>query len=113
MRIATWNVNGVQARLQYILRWLAERKPDLIGLQKIRVREGEFPARELAAPRGTDAADLDPLEVWQEVERRGTTWPSTKPRRQRAPLIPDAELGELALAAPRIGNTLIQWTIGN
>ena len=33
MRIATWNVNGVQARLQYILRWLAERKPDLVGLQ--------------------------------------------------------------------------------
>ena len=45
MRIATWNVNGVQARLPYLLRWLAERKPDLVGLQKIRVPDDEFPTR--------------------------------------------------------------------
>ncbi|MCY4376171.1 MAG: exodeoxyribonuclease III [Spirochaetaceae bacterium] len=49
MRIATWNVNGVRARLQYILRWLAARKPDLVGLQKIRVPDGEFPTREFGS----------------------------------------------------------------
>ena len=46
MRIATWNVNGVRTRLRYLLRWLAERKPDLVALQKIRVPDGEFPTRE-------------------------------------------------------------------
>ena len=49
MRIATWNVNGVRARLHYILRWLAEREPDVVGLQKIRVPDGEFPAREFGS----------------------------------------------------------------
>ena len=44
---------------------------------------------------------------------RHAIWSSTMPWRQRTPLIPDAELGELALAAPRIGNTLVPWTIGN
>ena len=43
MRIATWNINGVRARLPYLLRWLAEREPDLVGLQKIRVPDTEFP----------------------------------------------------------------------
>ena len=45
MRIATWNVNGVRARLPYLLKWLAERQPDLVGLQKIRVPDAEFPAQ--------------------------------------------------------------------
>ncbi len=45
MRIATWNVNGVRARLPYLLKWLAERKPDLVGLQKIRVPDAEFPTQ--------------------------------------------------------------------
>ncbi len=43
MRIATWNVNGVRAREGYLRRWLADRKPDIVGLQKIRVMEDEFP----------------------------------------------------------------------
>ena len=47
MRIATWNINGIRARLPYLLRWLAERKPDLVGLQKTRVPEAEFPTEEL------------------------------------------------------------------
>lgn len=45
MRIATWNVTGIRARLPYLLRWLAERKPDLVGLQKIMVPDEEFPTR--------------------------------------------------------------------
>lgn len=49
MRIATWNVNGVRTRLPYLLRWLAERKPDLVALQKIRVPDTEFPTRALGS----------------------------------------------------------------
>ena len=45
VRIATWDVNGVRARLPYLLRWLADRKPDMVALQKIRVPDGEFPTR--------------------------------------------------------------------
>ena len=47
VRVATWNINGIRARLPYLLRWLAERKPDLVGLQKTRVPEAEFPTEAL------------------------------------------------------------------
>jgi exodeoxyribonuclease-3 len=43
VRIATWNVNGVRRRLPYLRRWLRDRKPDIVSLQKIRVPEEEFP----------------------------------------------------------------------
>ncbi len=43
MRIGTWNVNGVNARRGALLRWLAEQKPDVVALQKIKVQEEQFP----------------------------------------------------------------------
>ena len=44
MRIATWNVNGLRARLAYIQHWLAARAPDVVGLQELKVAEEQFPA---------------------------------------------------------------------
>ena len=35
MRLATWNINGIRARQDYLLRWLDVRQPDLVGLQEI------------------------------------------------------------------------------
>jgi exodeoxyribonuclease-3 len=43
MRIATWNVNGLRARLDVLLLWLRERRPDLVGLQEIKLAEELFP----------------------------------------------------------------------
>ena len=43
MRIATWNVNGLRARLDFVLAWLAERKPDLVGLQELKLPDDLFP----------------------------------------------------------------------
>ncbi len=43
MRIATWNINGVRARLDYIKIWLEERQPDLVGFQEIKATEENFP----------------------------------------------------------------------
>ena len=42
MRIATWNVNGVKAKEGALLRWLRERKPDSVALQKMGVHEDKF-----------------------------------------------------------------------
>lgn len=36
MRIATFNVNGVNGRLDVLLRWLAEQEPDVVCLQEIK-----------------------------------------------------------------------------
>ena len=44
MRIATWNVNGLRARLDYVRLWLEARQPDVVGLQELKVSEEEFPS---------------------------------------------------------------------
>lgn len=43
MRVATWNVNGLRARLDLVRTWLRERRPDVVGLQEIKITEEHFP----------------------------------------------------------------------
>jgi len=49
MRVATWNVNGLRARLEFLVLWLRERRPDLVGLQEIKLADEQFPHAELEA----------------------------------------------------------------
>ena len=43
MRIATYNVNGVNGRLPVLLRWLMESSPDIVCLQEIKAPQEKFP----------------------------------------------------------------------
>ena len=43
MRIATWNVNSVRARLDHLRDWLAAEQPDLVCLQETKVVDPDFP----------------------------------------------------------------------
>jgi len=43
MRIATWNVNSVRARLPRLVPWLAEHKPDVVLLQETKCLDEAFP----------------------------------------------------------------------
>jgi exodeoxyribonuclease III len=43
MRIATYNVNGVNGRLPVLLRWLGETAPDIVCLQELKAPEEKFP----------------------------------------------------------------------
>jgi len=47
MRVATWNVNGLRARLDFVRLWLRERQPDLVGLQELKLTDEQFPAEEI------------------------------------------------------------------
>jgi exodeoxyribonuclease-3 len=47
MRIATFNVNSIKARLPFVLHWLAAREPDIVCLQELKVTEEKFPFTEL------------------------------------------------------------------
>lgn len=47
MRVATWNVNGLRARLDFVSHWLRERQPDVVGLQEIKLTDPQFPHGEL------------------------------------------------------------------
>jgi len=44
MKIATWNVNSVKARLDTVRTWLAEAGPDVVCLQEIKTTDDSFPS---------------------------------------------------------------------
>lgn len=48
MRIATWNVNSIGARLPRVLDWLGRVEPDVVCLQEIKVAAEKFPTDEFA-----------------------------------------------------------------
>ena len=49
MLIATWNINGLRARFDFLLHWLCTRQPDIVGLQELKVDDVGFPYAELKA----------------------------------------------------------------
>jgi exodeoxyribonuclease-3 len=48
MKIATYNVNGVNGRLPVLLRWLDEAKPDIVCLQELKAPQEKFPRDAIA-----------------------------------------------------------------
>ena len=49
MKIASYNVNGVNGRLPRLVEWLAETRPDIVCLQEIKTGDATFPAAALEA----------------------------------------------------------------
>jgi exodeoxyribonuclease-3 len=45
MKIATYNVNGVNGRLPVLLRWLEETAPDIVCLQELKAPDEKFPEK--------------------------------------------------------------------
>ena len=48
MRIATYNVNGINGRLPVLLRWLDEQQPDIVTLQELKAPTEKFPRAAIA-----------------------------------------------------------------
>lgn len=48
MKIATYNVNGVNGRLPVLLRWLDEARPDVVCLQELKAPQEKFPLDAIA-----------------------------------------------------------------
>jgi exodeoxyribonuclease-3 len=48
VKIATWNVNSVIARLPVVLKWLDEAKPDVLCIQETKCVDDKFPAQAFA-----------------------------------------------------------------
>jgi exodeoxyribonuclease III len=47
MKLATYNVNGINGRLEVLLRWLEDARPDVVCLQELRAPDERFPHREI------------------------------------------------------------------
>ena len=49
MKVATWNVNSLRARMGIVLPWLEAQRPDVLCLQETRVADDQFPHEPLEA----------------------------------------------------------------
>ena len=47
MKIATWNVNSIRARMPRFLEWLEKREPDVVCVQETKVVDDLFPREEI------------------------------------------------------------------
>ena len=43
MKIASWNVNGIRARIDHVTAWIEENQPDVLALQETKVVDELFP----------------------------------------------------------------------
>ena len=43
MKIASWNVNGIRARIDHVVSWIKEHEPDVLSLQETKVIDDLFP----------------------------------------------------------------------
>ena len=43
MKIASWNVNGIRARIDHVVAWIEENQPDVLALQETKVVDELFP----------------------------------------------------------------------
>jgi exodeoxyribonuclease-3 len=48
VKIATWNVNGIRARVDIVADWLARHEPDVLCMQETKVTDDDFPYEELS-----------------------------------------------------------------
>ena len=51
MKVATYNVNGVNGRLDVLLRWLEEASPDVVALQELKAPQEKFPVKAIEGRR--------------------------------------------------------------
>ena len=49
MLLASWNINSIRARHERFLRWLGERRPDVLCLQELKCTEEQFPFEDIKA----------------------------------------------------------------
>ena len=89
IRLCTWNINSVRIRIDQVARFVREQAPDVLCLQEIKCREGEFPTQafaemglphlKIAGQKGWHGvaiasalplADIAPLEVCREGHAR-------------------------------------------
>ena len=49
MRIATFNINGIKARMPRLVEWLDETQPDVVCLQELKSSDETMPTKEIEA----------------------------------------------------------------
>lgn len=66
LRVATWNVNSVRLRAEQVARFVADHTPDVLCMQEIKCREGEFP-RQVFVDAGLPHLAISGQKGWHGV----------------------------------------------
>ena len=78
MKIATWNINGIKARLDNVRTWLEEAQPDVVCLQETRIQPEQL-TQKMRQPPGYRA------HLFISIHADGSTDPRTSGYRVAAP----------------------------
>jgi exodeoxyribonuclease III len=109
MKIATYNVNSIGARLPVLLHWLASSKPDVACLQELKTTDEKFPVEALREA-GYEAV-WHGQKAWNGVAilARGE-----RPEETRRGLPGDPDDTHITLASKMIKNHVpaAYWTYG-
>jgi exodeoxyribonuclease III len=89
MKIATWNVNSIKARLEPARAWLKDAKPDVVALQEIKTVDESFP-REAFEALGYNCA------VHGQKSYNGVALLSLRPMEDVTPRLPGDEADDHA-----------------
>ncbi len=89
LKVATWNVNSIKARLPNLLEWLDAAKPDVLLLQELKCLDEAFPGLEIAS------AGYEYRTVGQKTYN-GVAVLSTQPIAERLRRLPGGEDDEQA-----------------
>lgn len=49
LKIATFNINGIRARLPNLLEWLEREQPEVVCLQELKAQDADFPIDDIRA----------------------------------------------------------------
>jgi exodeoxyribonuclease-3 len=105
MRIATWNVNSIGARLPRLLGWLEDTAPDVAALQETKCADSAFPYAEIEA-LGYEVAHSGDGR-WNGVavlSRVGLTDVSLSHERHPEPRLASAQCGPLHVTSVYVPN---------
>mgnify|MGYP003334139617 CR=1 FL=1 len=72
MRIVTWNVNSIGARIDRVLAWVEANQPDVLALQELKCTSEAFPSaeRRTSTCGGSDGPIVLRMSyvIWQSAE---------------------------------------------
>jgi exodeoxyribonuclease-3 len=73
LKIATWNINGINSRLQHVIDWCAKERPDVLCLQETKCVDAKFPHSKLRL------AGFEHIEFFGEKAYNGVAILSKQP----------------------------------
>ncbi len=71
IKVATWNINSIRARLERLIAWMERASPDVVCLQELKAPDDEFPFDEIAEIGYTSAVYGQPTYNGVAILSRG------------------------------------------